>query len=881
MDIQENFIMSPIIINPIKKVELLKSIVKKIFGSHSQREIKRIEPIVAQVESFDEVMQGYSDEQLQAKTEEFKGRLNNGETLDDILPEAYAVVRETAWRVLGIKHFRVQIIGGIILHHGRIAEMRTGEGKTLVATMPAYLNALDGKGVHVVTVNDYLAQRDSDEMGQVHKFLGLSVGCIVSDMENSDRRAAYACDITYGTNNEFGFDYLRDNMVLYAEEMVQRDLHYTIIDEVDSVLVDEARTPLIISGSSSKSTHLYKAADIFVRRLKKGRLLGEENAMSTLMREEIEEEGDFIVDEKQKTVNLTADGVKKAEQYFGLENLADADNMDIQHHINIALKAHNLMHLEKDYIVSEEGEILIVDEFTGRLMSGRRYSDGLHQAIEAKEGVEVQRESQTLATITFQNYFNRYVKKSGMTGTALTEEGEFRDIYAMDVIVIPTNMPMIRKDHPDTVYKTVEAKFEAVVNEIEESYKKGQPVLVGTVNIDTSELLSGLLKKRGITHEVLNAKYHAREAEIVAAAGMKSSVTIATNMAGRGTDIKLEQGVTELGGLKIIGTERHEARRIDNQLRGRAGRQGDPGESRFYLSLEDDLMRLFTPEATLKMFDALGLPDDEPIEHRILSSAIERAQKKVESNNFGVRKHLLEYDRVMNEQREVIYDERYKALRNEDLKENILSMVKSVIEHTVDSYTVGIEHSDEWDLDGMMENLYATIPLEGITFPKEGRDDLTTEEIAETLYEASVKLYNERELELGTQVREIERVIVLKIIDQKWMDHIDNMEQMRQGIGLRAYGQRDPLVEYKFTGFEMFEEMSYAIRQDVTKAMYHVRIAVDQEIKREHVVKPTSTSHQDESLEKQPVRRKEEKVGRNQPCICGSGKKYKHCCGSN
>ena len=865
----------------MKKVELLKSIFSKIFGSHSQREIKRIEPIVEQVESFDEIMQGYSDEQLQAKTAEFKERLSKGETLDDILPEAYAVVREAAWRVLGIKHFRVQIIGGIILHHGRIAEMRTGEGKTLVATMPAYLNALEGKGVHVVTVNDYLAKRDSDEMGQVHAFLGLTVGCIVSDMENDDKRAAYACDITYGTNNEFGFDYLRDNMVLYAKNMVQRDLHYTIIDEVDSVLIDEARTPLIISGSSSKSTHLYKAADIFVRRLKKGRLLGEENAMNTLMREEIEEEGDFIYDEKQKTINLTADGVKKAEQYFGLENLADAANMDIQHHINIALKAHNLMHVEKDYIVSEEGEILIVDEFTGRLMSGRRYSDGLHQAIEAKEGVEVQRESQTLATITFQNFFNRYAKKSGMTGTALTEEGEFRDIYAMDVIVIPTNKPMIRKDHPDVVYKTVDAKFEAVVAEIEDAHKIGQPVLVGTVNIDTSEMLSSLLKKSGITHQVLNAKYHAQEAEIISAAGMKNSVTIATNMAGRGTDIKLEDGVTDLGGLKIIGTERHESRRIDNQLRGRAGRQGDPGASRFYLSLEDDLMRLFTPDATLKMFDTLGLPDDEPIEHKILSTAIERAQKKVESNNFGMRKHLLEYDRVMNEQREVIYDERYKSLQNENLKENVLSMIKDVIESTVESYTIGIEYADEWDLESMMENLYPSIPLDGITFSKEDREELTPEGIVETLYGAAEQLYNDREADLGEQVREIERVILLKVIDQKWMDHIDNMEQMRQGIGLTAYGQRDPLVEYKFAGFEMFEEMSHAIKQDVTKAMYHVRIAENQEIKREHVIQPTSTSHQDDSVGKQPVQREAEKVGRNQPCICGSGKKYKHCCGRN
>ena len=859
----------------------MRSIFSKIFGTHSQKEIKRIEPIVEAVESYDETMQGYSDEQLQAKTEEFKGRLDKGETLDDILPEAYAVVREVAWRVLGIKHFRVQIIGAIILHHGRIAEMRTGEGKTLVSTMPAYLNALEGKGVHVVTVNDYLAERDSEEMGQVHEFLGLTVGCIVSQMDKDVKRDAYQCDITYGTNNEFGFDYLRDNMVLYAHNMVQRELHYTIIDEVDSVLIDEARTPLIISGSSTKSTHLYKAADVFVRRLKKGRLLGEENAMNTLMREEIEEEGDFIFDEKQKTVNLTAEGVKKAEQYFGLENLADADNMDIQHHINIALKAHNSMHLEKDYIVTEENEIVIVDEFTGRLMAGRRYSDGLHQAIEAKEGVEVQKESQTLATITFQNYFNRYTKKSGMTGTALTEEGEFRDIYAMDVIVIPTNMPMIRNDYPDSVYKTAKAKFEAVVNEIEEAHNKEQPVLVGTVNIDTSEMLSGLLKKRGIRHEVLNAKYHAREAEIVSSAGMKSSVTIATNMAGRGTDIKLEEGVTDLGGLKIIGTERHESRRIDNQLRGRAGRQGDPGASRFYLSLEDDLMRLFTPEATLKMFDTLGLPDDEPIEHKVLSSAIERAQKKVESNNYGMRKHLLEYDQVMNEQREVIYDERYKSLENEDLKENILDMVKDVITNTVDSYTAGLEYADEWDLEGMMENLYPTIPLKGVSFSKTDRDDLTVEDVVEKLYAAAEQLYNEREGELGGQVREIERVILLKVIDQKWMDHIDNMEQMRQGIGLTAYGQRDPLVEYKFAGFEMFEEMSYGIKEDVTRAMYHVRIAEDTEIKREHVVKPTSTSRQDDSAQKKPVQRETEKVGRNQPCPCDSGKKYKHCCGRN
>ncbi|MEG0501642.1 MAG: preprotein translocase subunit SecA [Cellulosilyticaceae bacterium] len=856
----------------------MKNVIEKIFGSHSQREIKRVEPIVQKIESYDEAMQKLSDEQLKAKTAEFKERLANGETLDDILPEAYAVCREASVRVFNMKHYRVQLVGGIILHNGRIAEMRTGEGKTLVATLPSYLNALEGKGVHVVTVNDYLAKRDSEEMGQLHNFLGLSVGCILSNMDNTARREAYNSDITYGTNNEFGFDYLRDNMVLYGEEMVQRELHYAVIDEVDSVLIDEARTPLIISGSGSKSTHLYKAADIFVRRLKKGKLLGEESAMSTLMREEIEEEGDFIVDEKQRTVTLTEDGVKKAEQYFGVENLADPENMEIQHHINIALKAHNLMHLEKDYIVNEEGEIIIVDEFTGRLMDGRRYSDGLHQAIEAKEGVEVQKESKTLATVTFQNYFNKYIKKSGMTGTALTEEGEFRDIYGMDVIVIPTNKPILRIDQPDVVFKTEVEKFKAVIEDIKVSYAKGQPVLVGTVTIDTSELLSKLLKKEGVKHQVLNAKYHAKEAEIVSLAGRKGAITIATNMAGRGTDIKLEEGVQALGGLKIIGTERHESRRIDNQLRGRSGRQGDPGESRFYLALEDDLMRLFTPDSTMKMFNALGLPDDEPIEHKILSKAIERAQTKVESNNFGIRKHLLEYDRIMNEQREIIYTERYKVLKNENLRDNILAMVKEVISRSVDTCVAGIEYPEDWELARMFEHLNTVIPFGEIEFTKEEQHALSVESLKETLYEKALKLYDAKEEEVGEQIREIERVMLLKVIDQKWMDHLDNMEQMRQGINLQAYGQRDPLVEYRFLSFEMFEEMTENIQEETVKALYHVRIVVNKEIKRERVAEPIATNHQDTSLGAQPIVKKE-KIGRNDICPCGSGKKYKQCCG--
>ncbi|OON98071.1 MAG: preprotein translocase subunit SecA [Epulopiscium sp. Nele67-Bin005] len=855
----------------------MKNLVEKIFGSHSQRELKRLEPIIQKIESYDSAMAQLSDDELKAKTEEFKTRYQNGESLDAMLPEAYAVCREASSRVLNMKHYRVQLIGGTILHFGRIAEMRTGEGKTLVATLPAYLNALSGKGVHVVTVNDYLAQRDSAEMAQVHNFLGLTVGCILSNMDNNARRDAYNCDITYGTNNEFGFDYLRDNMVLYADQMVQRELNFAVIDEVDSVLIDEARTPLIISGSGNKSTHLYKAADIFVRRLKKGQLLGEESAMATLMREEIEEEGDFIVDEKQRSVTLTEDGVKKAEQYFGIENLADPENMETQHHITIALKAHNLMHLEKDYIVSDKGEIVIVDEFTGRLMDGRRYSDGLHQAIEAKEGVEVQKESKTLATITFQNYFNRYNNKAGMTGTALTEEGEFRDIYGMDVIVIPTNRPIQRIDHSDIVFKTEEAKFNALIKDIKESYDKGQPVLVGTVTIDTSEHLSKLLKQAGIKHQVLNAKYHAKEAEIVSEAGQKGAVTIATNMAGRGTDIKLAKGIQEIGGLKIIGTERHESRRIDNQLRGRAGRQGDPGESRFYLALEDNLMRLFTPETTLKMFDTLGLPDDEPIEHKILSKAIERAQTKVESNNYGIRKHLLEYDRIMNEQREIIYEERYKVLKNENLRENILKMAKEVINITVTNGLAGAEYPEDWELAKLMEHLSTIIPYEDVTFTEEEQKNLTEEKLKDLLYEKAIEIYTQKETDMGDKLREIERVILLKVIDQKWMDHLDNIEQMRQGVNLQAYGQRNPVVEYKFLSFEMFEEMIENIQQETIKALFHVKPA-NQEMKREHVLQPTATNLTDTSLGAKP-KVKTDKIGRNDDCTCGSGKKYKNCCG--
>ncbi|MCI7656446.1 MAG: preprotein translocase subunit SecA [Clostridia bacterium] len=856
-------------------------LLEKIFGNYSEKEIKKITPIVKKIESLAPQYENLSDEELRGKTQEFKDRLAKGETLDDILPEAYAVVREAASRphVLNMRHFPVQLMGGIVMHQGRIAEMRTGEGKTLVATLPAYLNALEGKGVHVVTVNDYLAQRDSEWMGEVFRFLGLTVGCILNSMDNNERREAYACDITYGTNNEFGFDYLRDNMVVRKESMVQRELHYAIIDEVDSVLIDEARTPLIISGSGSKSTDLYRVADLFVKQLKKGRILNEEEAMNPLMKEELQEEGDFILDEKAKSVVLTQEGIAKAEKFFNVDNLSDPENLELQHHINNALKANYNMHLDKDYVV-HEGEIVIVDEFTGRMMPGRRYSDGLHQAIEAKENVQVRRESKTLATITFQNYFNKYNKKCGMTGTAKTEEDEFRNIYGMDVVEIPTNKPVARKDLQDVVYRTEAGKFRAVVRDIAEAHAKGQPVLVGTVTIDKSEELSKLLKREGIQHQVLNAKYHAKEAEIVALAGQMNAVTIATNMAGRGTDIKLGEGVAELGGLKIIGTERHESRRIDNQLRGRAGRQGDPGESRFYISLEDDLMRLFGSEKTMKLVDAMGMSEDEPIEAGMLTKAIENAQKKVEGNNFAIRKHLLEYDQVMNEQREVIYGERKRVLYGENLRDSIMGMISQTIDRIIDAHISDEQMPEEWDMNALSESFSAIIPVGKINIKEDALEKMTKDKLKENLKKLGVQLYEMKEKEIGDEerMRELERVIMLRVIDQKWMDHIDDMDQMRQGIGLHAYAQRDPLIEYKFAAYDMFEEMSNHIQEDTLKILYRVRI--ETEAKREEVQKPMFTN-KDDSAVKQPKKRAEEKVGRNDPCPCGSGKKYKQCCGRN
>ena len=859
---------------------------EKIFGNYSEKEIKKIKPIVAKIEALGPQYENLSDEELRGKTQEFKDRLAKGETLDDILPEAYAVVREAASRpnVLNMKHFPVQLMGGIVMHQGRIAEMRTGEGKTLVATLPAYLNALEGKGVHVVTVNDYLAQRDSDWMGEVFRFLGLSVGCILNGMDNNERRAAYACDITYGTNNEFGFDYLRDNMVVRKENMVQRDLHYAIIDEVDSVLIDEARTPLIISGSGSKSTDLYRVADLFVKKLKKGRILNEDEAMNALLKEEIQEEGDFVLDEKAKSVVLTQEGVAKAEKYFSVDNLSDPENLELQHYINNALKANYNMQLDKDYVI-HEGEIVIVDEFTGRMMPGRRYSDGLHQAIEAKENVQVRRESKTLATITFQNYFNKYAKKCGMTGTAKTEEEEFRNIYGMDVVEIPTNRPIQRKDLDDVVYRTEAGKFRAVVRDIIAAHEKGQPVLVGTVTIEKSETLSKLLKMEGVKHQVLNAKYHAQEAEIVALAGQMGAVTIATNMAGRGTDIKLGEGVAELGGLKIIGTERHESRRIDNQLRGRAGRQGDPGESRFYISLEDDLMRLFGSEKTMKLVDAMGMTEDEPIEAGMLSKAIENAQKKVEGNNFAIRKHLLEYDQVMNEQREIIYGERKRVLYGENLRDSIVGMIGAVVERTVDAHMSDDQLPEEWDMAAFSESLSAIIPVGKVNIKDEALPQMTKDKLKETLTKLGNQLYEMKEKEIGQgqaegeeRMRELERVVMLRVIDQKWMDHIDDMDQMRQGIGLHAYAQRDPLTEYKFAAYDMFEEMSNHIQEDTLKILYRVRIQT--EVKQEEPPKQMFTN-KDDSAVKQPKKRADEKIGRNDPCPCGSGKKYKQCCGRN
>lgn len=852
----------------------------KVFGTHSERELKPIYPIVEQIEKLEPAMEKLTDEELKNKTAEFKNRLKNGETLDDLLVEAYAVVREASKRTLGMRHYPVQLIGGIILHQGRITEMRTGEGKTLVSTLPAYLNALEGKGVHIVTVNDYLAKRDAEWMGQIHEFLGLKVGVVLNSLTPEERREAYNCDITYATNNELGFDYLRDNMVIYKEQLVLRDLNYAIIDEVDSVLIDEARTPLIISGQSGKSTKLYEACDILARQLTRGKESAELTKMAALMKEEIEEEGDFIVNEKDKNVNLTAEGVRRVEEFFRIENLADPENLEIQHNIILALRAHNLMFRDKDYVVKED-EVLIVDEFTGRIMPGRRYSDGLHQAIEAKEKVKVKRESKTLATITFQNFFNKYNKKSGMTGTALTEEKEFRDIYGMDVIVVPTNLPVQRIDRQDAVYKTKKEKLHAVIDEIMESHAKGQPVLVGTITIEASEEVSDLLKKRNIPHKVLNAKFHELEAEIVADAGQFGVVTIATNMAGRGTDIKLGEGVKEAGGLKIIGTERHESRRIDNQLRGRAGRQGDPGESRFFISLEDDLMRLFGSERLMNIFNSLGMQDGEQIEHKMLSSAIEKAQKKIESNNFGIRKNLLEYDQVNNEQREIIYAERRSVLEGESMRDAIYKMIMDNVERCVNIAISDDQIPEEWDLVELNNLLLPIIPMDLIDLKGEQYKNIDKKNaLMQLLKEEAVKIYEAKEAEFPEieQIREVERVILLKVIDRKWMDHIDDMDQLRQGIGLQAYGQRDPLVEYKFLAFGMFDEMIEAIAEDTVKALMHVRI--EQPVEREEVAKVTGTN-KDDTVANAPVKRAGKKVQPNDPCPCGSGRKYKQCCGKN
>ena len=848
----------------------------KIFGTHSERELKRIYPIVDKVESYRDQMVALSDDELKAKTKEYKERLDKGETLDDLLPEAFATVREAARRVLGMEHYRVQIIGGIILHQGRIAEMKTGEGKTLVSTLPAYLNALEGKGVCIVTVNDYLAKRDSEWMGKVHEFLGLTVGVVLNDMDNDERREAYNCDITYITNNELGFDYLRDNMVIYKEQLVQRDLHYAIIDEVDSVLIDEARTPLIISGQSGKSTKLYEACDILAQQMKRGEDVPEYSKMDAIMGIEQEESGDFIVNEKDKVVNLTQEGVHKVEQFFHIENLADPDNLEIQHNIILALRAHYLMFRDQDYVVKDD-QVMIVDEFTGRIMPGRRYSDGLHQAIEAKEHVKVKRESKTLATITFQNFFNKFDKKAGMTGTALTEEKEFRDIYGMDVIEIPTNRPIARIDHQDAVYKTKKEKFKAVVEEVKKAHEKGQPVLVGTITIETSELISGMLKREGIQHTVLNAKFHELEAEIVAQAGQHGAVTIATNMAGRGTDIKLDDDAKAVGGLKIIGTERHESRRIDNQLRGRSGRQGDPGESQFFISLEDDLMRLFGSEKLMSVFTALGVPEGEQIQHKMLTSAIEKAQEKIEYNNYGIRKNLLEYDQVNNDQREIIYSERRKVLNGDSMRDAIFKMIQDQVEKAVDTCISNEIPREEWDLNELNELLLPIIPLEPIT--EESISDVKNmKELKQHLKEKAVLLYEAKETEFPEieQFRELERVVLLKVIDRKWMDHIDDMDQLRQGIGLQAYGQRDPLVEYKMAGFDMFDDMISSIQEDTIRLLYHVQ--VEQKVEREQVAKVTGTN-KDDTAQNTPKKREHAKVYPNDPCPCGSGKKYKQCCG--
>ena len=852
------------------------NVFSKVFGTRSQREVKRIMPLVEKTESYQSQMQQLTDEQLRDKTREYKKRLAEGATLDDLLPEAFATVREAAKRVLGMEHYRVQIIGGIILHQGRIAEMKTGEGKTLVSTLPAYLNALEGKGVHIVTVNDYLAKRDAEWMGKVHEFLGLTVGVVLNDMKPEERRAAYGCDITYVTNNELGFDYLRDNMVIYKEQLVQRDLHYCIIDEIDSVLIDEARTPLIISGQSGKSTKLYEVCDILAQQLERGEASHEMTKMAAIMGEEVIETGDFVVNEKDKIVNLTEQGIKKVEKFFNIENLADPENLEIQHNIILALRAHNLMHKDQDYVVKDD-EILIVDEFTGRIMPGRRYSDGLHQAIEAKEHVKVKRESKTLATITFQNFFNKYDKKGGMTGTALTEEKEFRDIYGMDVVEIPTNRVVQRKDLDDAVYMTKKEKFNAVVEAVKEAHAKHQPVLVGTITIETSELLSRMLKREGIPHNVLNAKFHELEAEIVAQAGQADAVTIATNMAGRGTDIKLDDVAREAGGLKIIGTERHESRRIDNQLRGRSGRQGEPGESRFYISLEYDLMRLFGSERLMKVFTSLGVEENEQIEHKMLSNAIEKAQEKIEFNNFGIRKNLLDYDQVNNEQREIIYEERRQVLDGENMRDAIYKMITDIVDSMTDMCFSDDMDSSEWDLNEFNTAITPIIPIHPLTAEKvKGHKK---DEIKHIVKEEAVKLYEAKEAEFPEpeQLRELERVVLLKCIDSKWMDHIDDMEMLRQGIGLMAYGQRDPVVEYKMNAFEMFNSMISSIQEDTVRMLYHVH--VEQKIEREQVAKVTSTNKDDSAGPKKPVQRKEDKVYPNDPCPCGSGKKYKQCCG--
>ena len=853
------------------------SLVSKIFGTHSERELKRIEPIVNKIESLRPEMQSLTDEELRGKTEEFKKRLQNGETLDDLLPEAYAVVREGAKRSLNMEHYRVQLIGGIILHQGRIAEMRTGEGKTLVSTLPAYLNALEGKGVHIVTVNDYLAHRDAEWMGQVHRFLGLTVGVVLNSMTPEERREAYNCDITYVTNNELGFDYLRDNMVVYKKQLVLRDLHYAIIDEVDSVLIDEARTPLIISGQSGKSTRLYEACDILARQMKRGEDVAELSKIDAMMGVVQGETGDFIVNEKDKVINLTEAGVEKVERFFQIDNFADPENLEIQHNIILALRAHNLMFRDKDYVVKDD-QVLIVDEFTGRIMPGRRYSDGLHQAIEAKEHVKVKRESKTLATITFQNFFNLFAKKAGMTGTALTEEREFRDIYGMDVIEIPTNKPVARVDHQDAVYKTKKEKLHAIVQAVEEAHAKGQPVLVGTITIEASEEISDMLKRRGIQHKVLNAKFHELEAEIVADAGIHGAVTIATNMAGRGTDIKLDEEAKAAGGLMIIGTERHESRRIDNQLRGRAGRQGDPGESKFYISLEDDVMRLFGSERLINMFNTLGIPEGQEIQHKMLSNAIESAQKKIENNNYGVRKNLLEYDRVMSEQREIIYSERRRVLDGESMRDVIYKMITDVVEHCVDMAIGEDASSDEWDFNELNSLLLPIIPLKPVT--KERITATRKNGLKQQLKEEAVKLYEAKETEFpeAEMMREVERVILLKVIDKKWMAHIDDMDQLRQGIGLQAYGQRDPVIEYKISGYEMFDEMTENIREDTVRLL--LRVKLEQKVEREQVAKVTGTN-KDDSGPKAPKKRENIKVYPNDPCPCGSGKKYKQCCGRN